>query len=312
MKVADLVVSRLVRAGARAIFGMPGGGSTLDVIAAARDHGIRFVLSHTETAGAIMAAAQAEITGAPGVCLSTLGPGVSSITNGVAHAWLDRVPLVVLTDVMEPAARARYEHQNLSHGALLGPITKFTSELTATGMEALLEEALARALADPPGPVHLDCAPSTMSADTESPSADRREQIADRGERITNSRERIADSGQQTAGSGSRAAAFLSPAARRLLGNARRPLVIAGLGARRCGDAAALRPMCDRHGVPALVTYKAKGVIGDGHPSYAGLFTLGEIEKPLVERADVLLTVGLDPVELLPRPWPWEIGRAHV
>ena len=64
---------------------MPGGGSNLDVIDAARRQGLPFVLSHTETAGAIMAAAQAEITSAPGVCLSTLGPGVASIVNGVAH-----------------------------------------------------------------------------------------------------------------------------------------------------------------------------------------------------------------------------------
>ena len=74
-----------------------------------------------------MAAAQAEITGAPGVCLSTLGPGVSSIVNGVAHAFLDRVPLVVLTDAMEPMARSRFEHQRLAHGALLAPITKMTT-----------------------------------------------------------------------------------------------------------------------------------------------------------------------------------------
>ncbi len=285
MKVADLVVARLAEAGARFLFGMPGGGSNLDLIDAAGRRGLRFVLSHTETAGAIMAAAQAEVTGAPGVCLSALGPGVSSIVNGVAHAFLDRVPLVVLTDVMEQAARARYEHQNLPHSALMQPITRFTSELTAEA-GAILDAALSRALGDPPGPVHLDCAPSVMTLDVEVGNAPHSRDAPGRP-------------------------AAMPPSARRLLREARRPLVIAGLGARRPNDAAALRSLCERRGLPALVTYKAKGVIADDHPSYAGLFTLGAIEKPLVEQADLLITVGLDPVELLPRTWRWAHPIVH-
>lgn len=285
MKVADALAARLAAAGARAIFGMPGGGSNLDVIDAARHRGLPFVLSHTETAGAIMAAAQAEITGAPGVCLSTLGPGVASIANGVAHAWLDRVPLVVLTDVMERGARDRYDHQNLPHAALLGPITKFTSDLTLDGCHTVLDTALARALDEPQGPVHLDCPPGVMTADA------------------------------GAAGSwnppGTVRTASLTAAARRLLREARRPLAVVGLGIRRPADVAALRSLCESHRVPALVTYKGKGVIADRDPMYAGLFTLGEVERPLVARADLLITVGLDPVELLPRRWPWEQPVVH-
>jgi acetolactate synthase I/II/III large subunit len=286
MRVADALVMRLAHAGARAIFGMPGGGSNLDVIQAAHGLGLPFVLAHTETAAAIMAAAQAEITGAPGVCLSTLGPGVSSIVNGVAHAWLDRVPLVVLTDTMVAAARERFEHQNLPHSSLLRPITKFSAELCAERFEPLLSEALARALGDPPGPVHLDCAPDVMSCEI---GAEEPLEVV------------RPESGQGT----------LCDRTRRLLAAARRPLVIAGLGGRRPADVTALRRLCEDRGLPALVTYKAKGVIPDGHPMYGGLFTLGEIERPIVERADMLITVGLDPVELLPRPWPWTHPLLH-
>src|SRR5690606_5366353 len=63
--------------------------------------------------------------------------------------------------------------------------------------------------------------------------------------------------------------------------------------------------------VPALVTYKGKGVIDSEHPCYAGLFTLGQIEQPLIEAADVLITIGLDPVELLPRSWPKAPPTVH-
>jgi acetolactate synthase I/II/III large subunit len=292
MKIAEYVVARLASAGARNIFGMPGGGSNLDVIEAARAHGLPFVLSQTETAGALMAAAQAEITGTPGVCLSTLGPGVSSITNGVAHAWLDRVPLVVLTDAMEPAARRQFEHQNLPHGALLRSITKFTADVTATGTGALMDEALAKALGPPPGPVHLDCASTVMCALLEH--AEHRTPVA-------------GTPSVQSAG----AHASWTPNARRLFEGTRRPLIIAGVGARRTADAAALREVYEDRGLPVLLTYKAKGIVDDRHPSYAGLFTLGDIEKSLVDRADLILTVGLDPVELLPRKWPWTQPVLH-
>jgi acetolactate synthase-1/2/3 large subunit len=293
MTVAELLVARLRRCGTRALFGMPGGGSNLDMIEAARRQGMRFVLVHTETAGAIMAAAQAEITGAPGACLSTLGPGVSSITNGVAHAWLDRVPLVVLTDAMERSGRDRFEHQNLRHAALLGPIARWSTELTAENAADVMETALARACGDPPGPVHVDCVQSVMAAQVPEHDAGDPRPAA------------------QTRVDGPAASAALSDDLSRLLADARRPLILAGLGARRADDVAALRGLCDRHALPVLVTYKAKGVVPDGHPSYAGLFTLGEIERTLVERADVLIAVGLDPVELLPRPWCYAQPVVH-
>src|SRR5919201_5330202 len=112
--IADLIVSRLREAGVSILFGMPGGGSNLDLIDAAERAGLPFVLTHTEAAGAIAAIAQAELTGRPGACLTTLGPGVTSVVNGVACAFLDRAPLIVFTDNHPPSARA-FEHQHLDH-----------------------------------------------------------------------------------------------------------------------------------------------------------------------------------------------------
>src|ERR687888_341411 len=98
MTVADLIIGRLREAGVQTLFGVPGGGSNLDLIAAAERAGMRFVLTSTETAGALAAMAQAEITGRPGACLTTLGPGAASVANGVACAFLERAPLLVFTD----------------------------------------------------------------------------------------------------------------------------------------------------------------------------------------------------------------------
>jgi acetolactate synthase-1/2/3 large subunit len=97
-----------------------------------------------------------------------------------------------------------------------------------------------------------------------------------------------------------------------VLANARRPVAIVGLGARQPGDAPAIRKLLETHGIPALVTYKAKGVVPDDHPCYAGLFTNAAIERPIVDASDLILAIGLDPVELLPRPWPYRQPCIHV
>src|SRR5258708_10303826 len=98
MTVADLIVGQLLGAGVRTLFGVPGGGSNLDLVEAAGRAGLPFVLTSTETAGALAAMAQAEVTGRLGACVTTLGPGAASVVNGVACAFLDRAPVIVFTD----------------------------------------------------------------------------------------------------------------------------------------------------------------------------------------------------------------------
>ncbi len=276
-----LIASHLSAAGVTTLFGMPGGGSNLDLIEAAGEAGLPFVLAHTETAGAFMACAQAEITGRPGACLSTLGPGAASLVNGVAHAWLDRVPLLAFTDRHPDRADACL-HQRLDQQAIFGPITK--RSLRLAGPRALddLREAVQLAGTAPPGPVHIDCAPEAMlqpTAPLPPPAAP---------DTLRWSRPE------------------LNSAAASLIGRAARPLVLAGLGAANPKASLALRAFCERHRIPAMVTYKAKGVVPDAHPLFAGVFTNGTIERPVLEQADLLLGVGLDPVELLPRPWSFE------
>jgi acetolactate synthase-1/2/3 large subunit len=294
--VADVVVHRLLDAGVRSLFGVPGGGGNLDLIDAAGRAGLPFVLTATEVAGAIAAIAQAEITGAPGACLTTIGPGAASVVNGVACARLERVPLLVFTDALSAADGARFEHQRLDHERLLSAVAKASTSLRAAGAEAQMDDAVALAAAPMPGPVHVDCPGEVL-----------RRPAAEAGTR-----------GYQPARftGGSIEGALRAGAA------ARHPLIIAGLGARRPADADAIRRFCERERVPAMVTYKAKGVVPDDHPWFAGVFTNGAIEQPLLEMSDLILAIGLDPVELLPRPWrataltlhlaPWPAGTTHV
>src|SRR5258706_13610360 len=144
----------LQEAGVARLFGMPGGGSNADILEAAGHAGLPFTLAHTETASAFMACAQAEITGKPGACLATLGPGAASVMNGVAHAALDRVPLFVITDCHDDPRAA--QHQTLPHGEMFAPLVKWSRRLGGENIGAELQEALDAVSTRPFGPVHLD------------------------------------------------------------------------------------------------------------------------------------------------------------
>lgn len=265
MTNADLIIDALKDAGVQRLFGMPGGGSPADLIEAARMAGLPFTLAHTETAAAFMATAQAEITGRPGACLATLGPGAASLMNGVANALLERAPLIVLTDC-HPGTM---QHQNLPQREMFGPLVKWTGRPSAEEVPAALDCALQAVETLPHGPVHLDLSTEVTTAPARAlePSFPAKP-------------------------------AGVQPPIPPIVAHARRPLFLIGLGART-----AMGEFCDRFSIPALVTYKAKGVVPDRHPWFAGVFTNGALEREVVEQADLLIAVGLDPVELLPRPW---------
>src|SRR5690349_20274148 len=159
--VAEVVVQRLRDVGVRTLFGVPGGGSNLDLIAAAERAGLPFVLTSTETASAIAAVAQAEITGAPGACLTTLGPGAASVVNGVACAFLDRAPIVVFTDSHAVTDGDGYPHQKIDHQSLFAGITRYSGALAASSPLLSLNAAL-QAIEETPGPAHIDC-PANVS-----------------------------------------------------------------------------------------------------------------------------------------------------
>ena len=292
--VADDLIQRMRDAGVRTLFGLPGGGGNLDLIQAAGRAGLPFVLTTTETGSAIAAIAQAEITGAPGACITTLGPGAASVVNGVACAKLDRVPLLVITD--SQASGSTFEHQRLDHQALLSAVTKWSGSLAPRVAPQTIGVAFDRLAELPPGPVHLDCP------------ADFEEALA-------------GDSGLG-ARSWGHTDAFSAPEFRALVASSRKPILIVGLAARQARYGAAVRELCEKRRVPALVTYKAKGVVPDSHSWFAGVFTHGVIERSILDESDLIIGIGFDPVEILPKPWNyrqpvisfarWEMAEDHV
>ena len=102
--VAEALLAELARRGTRRIWGVPGGGSSLDILAGLGRFGLSFVLTKHEGAAGMAAIAEAELTGAPGVVLTTKGPGVGNALNGLACASLERAPVLLVSDGFTAAA----------------------------------------------------------------------------------------------------------------------------------------------------------------------------------------------------------------
>ena len=279
--VADILIDGLCRAGVQRIFGVPGGGSNLELLEAARAAGLPFVLCHQESSACIMAAVTGELTGAPGAVLSTLGPGVSASATGLAHAFLDRSPLIYLSDRHPSATLDFTTHQAFDHAALLTPIVKGSVTVTTESASHWVAHAAQLALKEPRGPVHLDL-PADVASQPAVP---------------------LAASVLPTPLPQPSRADLDSAAA--MIRRAKRPVVLVGLQCRG-GDAKWLRAFCEALPAPVLATYKAKGALPDPHPLALGIFTGGALEEPVVGRADLIITFGLDTVELIPRRWSYD------
>jgi len=284
MTLADTMLAAFKARGLRRIFGVPGGDSSLDLIAAAGRQGIDFVLARGETAAAVMAAVTAELTGAPGVVITGIGPGAASAVNGVAYAALERAPLVIITDARQADAGGRMPpHQVFDQAALFAPIVKDSRRLRPEDGARVLEELLDFAFDEPKGPVHID-----LSAEAAG---------------------RVVGTGVPAGGTGTPRAAVREgvtgdlAAVGKLLAASRRPVVLAGTQTRAEGVAAPLRQFAEALRCPVLTSYKAKGVLADGHPRVVGHFTGARAEFDVLKGADLLIAVGLDPVEVIPAPW---------
>jgi acetolactate synthase-1/2/3 large subunit len=278
LSVTEAMVEELARRGVTHMFGVPGGECNLDFIAAADKAGVRFVLTRTETSASIMACVAGELTGTTGVAMTTRGPGLCAATNGVAYADLDRAPLLLIADGYEDD-QAYISHQRIDQTAVLAPMLRASSDLRNGDALGELNRLLAATMAQPHGPAYLEVAGSRLRRPAEdAPSA---------APKV--------------------AAPSLDPAAleqaRAMLAEAKRPVIIAGLQARRPEAAAAINRFVTTTGCPALTTYKAKGVVSERTPLGLGLYAGGIAEEPLLRAADLILLYGFDPVEGPPSPW---------
>src|ERR1700680_3750943 len=156
MKGSDLLVAALENEGVEQIFGVPG-EENLDVVESLRRSSIKLIVTRHEQAAAFMAATQGRLTGRPGVCLSTLGPGALNFATGAAYAHLGAMPMLMITGQkpIKSARQARFQIVDIV-GAMR-PLTKMTRQIvSADSIPSLVRDAFRVATDERPGPVPLE------------------------------------------------------------------------------------------------------------------------------------------------------------
>src|SRR6476646_1095946 len=155
MNNADLIVATLKAAGIRRGFGIPS-GNVLPLMDAMRRGGLDFVLTAHEGSAGFAADVSGRLTGAPGLCIATLGPGATNLATGVGCAFLDRSPMIAIPCNLNTDQLGRRIQMWIDHHALFAPITKASFRLEKGKIAETVNEAIRIAMSEPRGPVHLD------------------------------------------------------------------------------------------------------------------------------------------------------------
>ena len=281
MNNSDLIARAFDEAGIRWVFGVPS-GPVLPLIEALRRSAVQFVLTASETSAGFMASAVGYLTGIPGVCVSTVGPGATNLTTGVGCAWLDRLPLLALTCNVSSAWLERRIQMRIDHHELFKPLSKASLSLRADSVAPSIERALALARQEPPGPVHLDLPEDVaLAGAVESSKAEpSRAVLPDRSSEIVKI---VEDS----------------------LRVSRRPLLITGLGFTRSRAAHELLSFIERQGMPFATTMHAKGFLPETHRNAVGVIGRARRTdvKRFIDRADLIIAIGYDPIEINYEEW---------
>ena len=290
MNNADLIVALLKAAGIRRGFGVPS-GNVLPLMEAMRTGGIDFVLTAHEGSAGFAADVTARMSGVPGLCVATLGPGATNLATGVGCAYLDRSPLIAITCTLNEAQLGRRIQMAIDHHALFAPITKATLPLRRGSIASTVAEALRIALSEPQGPVHLDLPEDVALA----PATEVVLPVPAPTPLATAPDAAIA-----------RASEFLRAA--------NRPVAIIGASAMRMQSPGLLRAFIERHGIPFSPTTMAKGLIEDDHPLAIGCIERAkrQVQRAFLRGADLIIGIGYDTVEVEYEAWASATPILHV
>lgn len=290
MNGAELFVRCLLNEGVEYIFGLPG-EENLHLIEALRDTPITFITCRHEQGAAFMADVYGRLTGRPGVCLATLGPGATNLVTGVADANLDHAPLIAIAGQAATTRLHKESHQVLDLVALFSPITKYSARTVSPAVIAeVTRKAFRLAQTEKKGACFIELPEDVAQQEAA-------------GEPLA-VYDPILPEPQ---------GAQLKKAAE-LIGRASRPMILAGNGAIRDGACQALRRFAEACNIPVANTFMAKGVIPFHHPLALG--SAGLQARDYVScgfgQADCIVCVGYDLVEYHPRLWHPSADRVII
>ena len=288
MKASDLFVKALENEGVEYIFGVPG-EENLDLLESLKDSTIKLVLTRHEQGAGFMAATYGRLTGKPGVCLATLGPGATNLTTPAAYGQLGAMPMMMITGQKPIKKSKQGRFQIIDIVELMRPITKYTRQIVnGNNIPAMIRESFRLAMEERPGAVHLEL-PEDIAA----------EDCNDRIFSVVGHRRPDADD-------------LAIQEATRMIENAEKPLLLIGAGANRKRTGKALFKFIESTGIPFFNTQMGKGVVDERHPSFLGTAALSSHDflHDAINAADLIINVGHDVIEK--PPFFMEPGGSNV
>ena len=277
-KGSDLLVAALDNEGVDRIFGIPG-EENLDVVESLRSSRIELVLTRHEQAAAFMAATYGRLTGRPGVCISTLGPGALNFSTGAAYAHLGAMPMILITG-QKPIMTARQARfQIVDVIASMKPLTKMSRQIvSAASIPTIVRDSFRVAMEERPGPVHLELPEDIAAEDADAeilPIHPIERPVAH--------------------------PAALDRAAEMILA-AKRPLIMIGAAGNRPRLVEPLSDFVRRTRIPFFNTQMGKGAVTGGSNLYMGTAALSERDyvHRAIDQADLIISIGHDTVEKPP------------
>jgi acetolactate synthase I/II/III large subunit len=292
VRSAQRVVETLAAYGVRFIFGIP--GAKIDAVYdALADGGPQLVVCRHEQNAAFMAAAVGRLTGTPGVALVTSGPGTTNLATGLITATTEQDPMVAICGAVQRADRLKRTHQSMDAVAALKPFTKYTGEVNhPDNVPEAVANAIRIALTAPRGAAAVVLPADVLAAPTSAAIVEPT---------------RVPALGPAPADRITQAV--------NLIRAAQRPVLFVGMRVGEPEPCAALRELLAVTDLPVVETFQAAGVISreleDHFVGRVGLFRNqpGDI---VIGHADVLVTVGYDPVEYDPRLWNSDPARTLI
>jgi len=280
---AQIVVESLERHGVTHVFGIP--GAKIDkVFDTLKSSSIETVVCRHEQNAAFIAGGIGRLTGRAGVVIATSGPGVSNLTTGLATANSEGDPMVALGGSVATSQSLKQIHQTLQAVSVLKPVTKFCAEVgSPESIGEVMANAFRAAESDRPGAAYVNLPKDIMEGEAKCEALD----VSASPKFGPASRESLAD-------------------AAKIIIAAQRPVLLLGLLASRPENANSVRAFLRKTGLPVVGTFQAAGTVSaDLFKSFAG--RIGQLDNTpgdeLLATADVIVTVGYDPVEYDPSIW---------
>jgi acetolactate synthase I/II/III large subunit len=267
----QVLVDQLVLHGADLAFGVPG-ESYLAVLDALHDAPLRLVVTRHESGAANMAEAYGKLTGRPGICMATRGPGATNASNGVHTAMQDSTPMLLLVGQVARETIGREAFQELDYRAVFGTMAKWATQIDrAERVPEIVARAFAVATSGRPGPVVIALPEDMLASEVDVPDAAPHRPLAGPAP-DERDMARLAE----------------------LLAEAERPLAIVGEGGWTARTGADVAAFAEAQGVPVAASFRCQDFVDNASPAYAGHAGLG-MDPALATRireADLLLAIG--------------------